>query len=90
MPNENSFGSAMVTSVGMLGIQRGFAPLLPYVQCPMIVTIGRLEEKPIAKNGTVQVVEVLPVCATMDHRLVDGVGASKLMKALQQYFENPH
>ena len=87
---RDAFGSAMVTSVGMLGIQRGFAPLLPYVACPMIITIGKLEQKPIVKDGVVQAVEVLPVCATMDHRLVDGVGASKLMKALQHYFENPY
>lgn len=33
---QNAFGSAMVTSIGMLGIQRGFAPLLPFVDCPII------------------------------------------------------
>lgn len=87
---KDAFGSAMVTSVGMLGIQRGFAPLLPYVECPMIITIGKLEDKAVVKNGTLQIAEVLPVCATMDHRLVDGVGASKLMKAIQEYFENPY
>jgi hypothetical protein len=87
---KDAFGSAMVTSVGMLGIQRGFAPLLPYVECPMIITIGKLEDKPVVKNGTLQIAEVLPVCAPMDHRLVDGVGASKLMKAIQEYFENPY
>ena len=56
----------------------------------MIITIGKLEDKAVVKNGTLQIAEVLPVCATMDHRLVDGVGASKLMKAIQEYFENPY
>ncbi len=87
---KDAFGSAMVTSVGMLGIQRGFAPLLPYVECPIIITIGKLEDKPVVKDGTLQIAEVLPICATMDHRLVDGVGASKLMNTLKQYFENPY
>lgn len=87
---QDAFGSAMVTSVGMLGIQRGFAPLMPYVECPIIVAIGKLEQKPIVKDGKVEIIEVLPVCATMDHRLVDGVGASKMMKALARYFENPY
>lgn len=61
---KDAFGSAMVTSVGMLGIQRGFAPLLPYVECPMIITIGKLEDKAVVKNGTLQIAEVLPVCVT--------------------------
>ncbi len=86
---QDAFGSAMVTSVGMLGIQRGFAPLMPFVQCPIIVAIGKIEQKPVVRDGKVEVIDVLPVCATMDHRLVDGVGASKMMKALSEYFNNP-
>lgn len=87
---QDAFGSAMVTSVGMLGIQRGFAPLLPYVECPIIVAIGKIEQKPVVRDGKVEIIDVLPVCATMDHRLVDGVGASKMMKALKGYFQEPY
>jgi len=86
---QDAFGSAMVTSVGMLGIQRGFAPLLPFVECPIIVAIGKIEQKPIVRDGKVEIIDVLPVCATMDHRLVDGVGASRMMKALTEYFKEP-
>lgn len=86
---QDAFGSAMVTSVGMLGLQRGLAPLMPYVQCPMIVTIGKLEQKVLVQDGEIVIKEVIPICATMDHRLIDGVGAAKLMHALKTYFENP-
>lgn len=87
---RDAFGSAMVTSVGMLGIQRGLAPLMPHSRCPVIITVGRIEEKPIVKNGTVTVAEVLPVSATMDHRMIDGVGASKMFKALTEYLKEPY
>ena len=87
---RDGFGSAMVTSVGMLGLQRGFAPLVPYSRCPIVITVGKIEQKPIVKNGKIEVGEILPICATMDHRLIDGVGASKIFKAFSQYLEKPY
>ncbi len=89
MPRD-AFGSAMVTSVGMLGIQRGLAPLMPHSRCPIIITVGRMEEKAVVKNGTVTVADVLPISATMDHRLIDGVGASKMFRALTEYLKEPY
>lgn len=86
---RDAFGSAMVTSVGMLGIQRGLAPLLPFTPCPMIIAVGKIEEKPIVKDGEIVIGEIIPICVTFDHRLVDGVGASHMFKALTEYMENP-
>lgn len=87
---RDAFGSAVVTSVGMLGIQRGFAPLMPFVECPAIITVGKIEEKAIVKNGKVEIKEVMSLCATMDHRIVDGVGVANMLKTLKAYFENPY
>ena len=87
---RDGFGSAMVTSVGMLGLQRGFAPLVPYSRCPIVITIGKIEQKPVIKDGKIEIGDILPICATMDHRLIDGVGASKIFKAFSQYLEKPY
>ena len=87
---QDGFGSAMVTSVGMLGLQRGFAPLFPNSRCPFLVAVGKIEEAPVVKNGEVVVGKILPVCVTLDHRLIDGVGASKMFKAVLEYFEKPY
>ena len=87
---KDAFGSAMVTSVGMLGIQRGFAPLMPFVECPAIIMVGKIEEKAIVKEGKIIVQEILPICATMDHRIVDGVGVANMLKTLRAYFEKPY
>ena len=76
--------------MGMLGLQRGFAPLFPNSRCPMLVAIGKIEEAPIVKDGELAVGKILPVCVTLDHRLIDGVGASKMFKAVLEYFEKPH
>ena len=87
---RDAFGSAMVTSVGMLGLQRGFAPLMPFYRCPIIIAIGKLEQKAIVKGGEIVIEDVLPVSATFDHRLVDGVGASHLLKGLKEYISEPY
>jgi pyruvate dehydrogenase E2 component (dihydrolipoamide acetyltransferase) len=87
---RDAFGSAMVTSVGMLGLQRGIAPLMPFYRCPVIVAVGKLEHKPVVKDGEVAIDVVLPVTGTFDHRLVDGVGASHLLKGLKEYIAEPY
>ena len=73
----------------MLGIQRGLAPLLPFYPCPIIVAVGKIEEKPLVIDGEVVVREVLPLTMTFDHRLIDGVGAGKMIKAITEYMVNP-
>ena len=54
---RDAFGSAMVTSVGMLGLQRGVAPLMPFYRCPVIIAIGKLEHKPVVRNGEIVIEE---------------------------------
>ncbi|MCB0501535.1 MAG: 2-oxo acid dehydrogenase subunit E2 [Bacteroidetes bacterium] len=87
---RDAFGSAMVTSVGMLGLKHGIAPLIPSNRCPIIIAVGKLEEKAVVKNGEIVIQPVLPITGTFDHRLVDGVGASHLLKALKKYVEEPY
>jgi pyruvate dehydrogenase E2 component (dihydrolipoamide acetyltransferase) len=87
---RDAFGNAMVTSVGMLGIQRGFAPLMPYVECPAIIMVGKIEQGPIVKDNKIEIREVLPICATMDHRIIDGMGVAIMLKTFKSYFENPY
>jgi pyruvate dehydrogenase E2 component (dihydrolipoamide acetyltransferase) len=83
------FGSAMVTSVGMLGIPMGFAPLAWMYEVPVLVLVGEIGEKPLAMGGKVEVRPVLPITATIDHRWVDGWHLSKAMKVFKSYLLAP-
>ena len=87
---RDGFGSAMVTSVGMLGLEHGIAPLIPSNRCPIIIAVGKLEEKAVVRNGEIVIEPVLPITGTFDHRLVDGVGASHLLRALKEYIKAPY
>ncbi|MBP6218339.1 MAG: 2-oxo acid dehydrogenase subunit E2 [Oligoflexales bacterium] len=86
---RDSFGSAMITSVGMLGIDQGFAPLVPYSHCPLLFSVGQIKEKAVVENGHIVIRPMLTIGVTLDHRLIDGKGASFILKALKQYLKNP-
>jgi pyruvate dehydrogenase E2 component (dihydrolipoamide acetyltransferase) len=83
------FGSAMVSSVGMLGLPQGFVPLAWMYDVPLLVLVGELTFKPVAIDGKVEVREVLPITATIDHRYADGWHISKLMAAFREYLAAP-
>ncbi len=87
--HRTPFGSAMVSSVGMLGLPRGFAPLAWMYDVPLLVLVGELTATPIAVGKKVEVREVLPLTATIDHRYADGWHISKLLAAFREYLAAP-
>ncbi len=83
------FGSAMVTSVGMFGLPQGFAPLAWMYDVPLLVLVGEITPRPVVVQGQVEVRDMLPIAATIDHRYVDGWQVSRLMKAFRDYLAAP-
>ena len=88
MPRD-AFGTAMVTSVGMLGIDTGFAPFTPIARCPMIITVTRVKKRPWVIDDEVVVRPVLRICGTFDHRIIDGFHAGKLCGDLEKLMYEP-
>ena len=86
---RSPFGSAMVTSVGMLGLPHGFAPLAWMYDVPLLLLVGELAERAVVINGRVEARRMLPVTATIDHRYVDGWHVSKAMAAFREYLAAP-
>jgi len=83
------FGSAMVTSVGMFGIPQGFAPLARFYRMPLLILVGEIGDKPVAVDGKVKILPMLPLTATIDHRYADGWHISQLLKPFKAYFADP-
>jgi len=86
---RSPFGSAMVTSVGMFGLPHGFAPLSWMYPVPAIVLVGEIADKPVAIEGKVEVRPVIPICATLDHRYMDGWHISRLLVHFKEYLADP-
>lgn len=86
---RESFGSAMITSVGMWGVSRAYSPLADYYRVPLLVLVGAVEPRPVAVAGQVVVRPMLTLTATFDHRYVDGSHAARFAHAVQEYCADP-
>jgi pyruvate dehydrogenase E2 component (dihydrolipoamide acetyltransferase) len=86
---EDPFGSAMVTDVGSLGVSEAFAPLVPLTRTPLVVSVGKIEERPAVRDGQVVARPLCTLGVTLDHRVFDGLLAARLAKSLALYLEDP-
>ncbi|MBM4253057.1 MAG: 2-oxo acid dehydrogenase [Deltaproteobacteria bacterium] len=86
---KDPMGSVMITNIGSLGLDFGFAPLVAYSRVPLLVAVGAIKDKPVVEDGKLVVGKTVPLCVTFDHRLIDGVHASKLSRAMVKIFEDP-
>lgn len=86
---KDPFGSVMITNIGSLGLEEAYVPLVPYSKVPLLLALGALKDEVIADDGKPVVVKMLRVCATFDHRVLDGMHAAKMAKTLQRIFANP-
>ena len=88
MPSD-PFGSAIVTSVGMFGIDAAYAPFVPLARCPMLILVPEVRPRPWAVGDRVVVRPVLRLCATFDHRIIDGAAAGRFANRLTTLFATP-
>ena len=63
-------------------------PIINYPDVAILGT-GRIADKPWVKDGKIAIRKVLPLSLTFDHRVTDGVYASKFLMKVVQYLEDP-
>lgn len=85
----DGFGSAMVTSVGMLKVPAGFAPLVPLSRCPLILCVGEVTQSPWVEDGVVKAKPILDLSFTFDHRFMDGLSGSRMVHYFREILQNP-
>lgn len=87
---RQAFGSAIISSVGMFGIQHAYAPLASYYRIPFLVLVGEVSQKPVVIDGEITIRPMLTLSATLDHRYVDGYHAARIAKTARAYLEDPY
>jgi len=88
MPRD-LFGSAMITSVGMFGIDTAFAPFVPVARCPILILLPEIRPRPWVDGDRIEIRPVMRLCATFDHRIVDGFQAGRMARSLVELFARP-
>lgn len=90
---RDSFGSAAITNVGMFGARWAYAPLFPPAHCPIVILVGAITPRPWVIEGEdglqVAVRPILPLHATFDHRVLDGVQAARFAARVEQLLLEP-
>mgnify|MGYP001613668125 CR=1 FL=1 len=85
-------GTFTISNLGAVGVGF-FTPIINYPESA-ILGVGRIIEKPVARNGKIEVRKILPLSLTYDHRIIDGAQAARFMidvinKLEKLDFENP-
>ena len=83
------FGSAVITNVGMFGLDEGFAPPTPWAHVPVYVLVGQVRDAPGVCEGRLVVQKQMSINATLDHRFLDGAQAGAMAKVLREVLEHP-
>ena len=86
---RDSFGGAMVTAVGMLGIKLAYVPLVTFSRCPIIVLVGQVEDRAVVRDGQIVARPMCTLTATLDHRVIDGFMAGLLARDMKRLLEEP-
>ncbi len=87
--SAHSFGSFVVSDIGSFGLNTGMTALMPAAKVPAVIVLGKIEEKPVVRDGEVVIRTVLPLTGTFDHRIVDGMQIGKLARGIKRNFRKP-
>ncbi|MDX1404236.1 MAG: 2-oxo acid dehydrogenase subunit E2 [Woeseiaceae bacterium] len=84
--SAHSFGSFVISDIGSHGLKTGMTGLMPVAKIPAVIVCGKVEEKPVVRNGEIVIRSMLPLTGTFDHRIMDGAQIGKLARGIRRNF----
>ena len=86
-PEEMQGSTFTISNLGMFDIESFTSIINP--PNSVILSVGSIVQKPVVKNGNIEVGNTMKVTLACDHRVVDGLTGAKFLQTLRQYIENP-
>jgi pyruvate dehydrogenase E2 component (dihydrolipoamide acetyltransferase) len=86
-PSEYEGGSFSISNLGMFGIKHFTAVINPPQAA--ILAVGKGEERPVVRNGKLEIANVMTVTMSCDHRAIDGALGARFLEAFKAYVEYP-
>jgi len=80
-------GTFSITNYGAIGGSFG-TPIINYPESA-ILGIGRIQEKPVVKEGEIVIGHTLPLSLSFDHRIIDGATGVRFMKLIEEALSDP-
>lgn len=88
IPDDLQGGTFTLTNLGFLDVDV-FTPILNPPETG-ILGVGRIVEKPVIEEGTVQAGQRMVLSLSFDHRIVDGAYAARFLKDVRTLLEEPY
>jgi pyruvate dehydrogenase E2 component (dihydrolipoamide acetyltransferase) len=88
LPDDLTGGTFTITNLGMYDVL-AFTPIINLPQAA-ILGVGCITPKPVARNGQVEVRQMLILSLAFDHRLVDGAPAARFLQYIKDLIEEPY
>lgn len=76
-----------ITNYGVVGASYG-TPIINYPEVA-ILGLGKIEDKPVVRNGQIVIRKIMPLSLAFDHRVIDGVEAGRFLGVVIQHLEDP-
>lgn len=85
--NELKGSTMTITNIGSAG-GMFFTPVINYPEVAILGT-GKINEKPMVRNGEVVVAPIMTLSLSFDHRIIDGATAQYFVNYIKELLEDP-
>ena len=86
-PTEYQGGTFSISNLGMMGIKE-FGSIINEPH-GMILSVGEGNQRPIVREGALDLATIMTVTLTCDHRVIDGALGAKWLQHFKRYIEKP-
>ena len=86
-PHEWEGNTFTVSNLGMFDVESFTAIINPPDSA--ILAVGQIQKKPVVKNDTLVIGNVMKLTLSCDHRVIDGVTGAQFLKTVKNLLEDP-
>jgi pyruvate/2-oxoglutarate dehydrogenase complex dihydrolipoamide acyltransferase (E2) component len=87
---KKTMGTVVVTSVGSIGRDSGYAWAIPIGIHPVVFALGNIARKPGIVGEEMKIREYLSMTVLIDHDVTDGAPAVRFIQRLKELLENSY
>lgn len=89
LESDPMYTSVFVANLGSIQIDAAYHHLYEYGNCPLFVTLGRVERLPMVVGDAVEARDAVKVKFSFDERIEDGLYCARALQLLQRDVEAP-
>jgi pyruvate dehydrogenase E2 component (dihydrolipoamide acetyltransferase) len=86
-PQDYADGTFTISNLGMFGVDRFYAIITPPQSS--ILSVSAIAERPVVREGRMEIGSMTTLGLSVDHRVLDGVRAAQFLAEIKRLLEEP-